>query len=149
MINSGTPDQVTTDAALLLLKLAGATSTFEASHAAAAFQRHRREMRLEGSNVPASLEVLEAVFATVSLGSRRVTAGQVGAELRPDQDGGQRDHRDENEGELLTRAQAARRLRCSVSTIKRRERSGELRPVRHGRVVRHRRTDLDSFLDGE
>ena len=134
------------DVATALLRVVGA-STSDAAHLAGAIGRHRREMRLEGSSVPPTLDALEQVFARIAIGSRKVTGGHSGPEIDAVSDPGDgRSH--ESPTDLLDRKQAARRLRCSESTVKRREAAGELRPIRHGRVVRHRVTDLDAYLEG-
>jgi excisionase family DNA binding protein len=122
-----------------MLRLLGGTDA-GAAHVAAALARHRRDMRLEGSAVPEWLDELERVFATVALGPRGSTRVQVGSEIGDPADPTEPDH------ELVTRQQAAKRLRCSTSTLKRRERAGELVPVRNGRLVRYRTADLDDYM---
>lgn len=121
-----------------LLRILGAGRS-EAAHVAAALQRHRREMRLEGSSVPTSLDALEKVFARIAVGPPRDTAGHpqtnVGALAVPSDDAVMPDT-------LLNRTQAAKRLRCSVRTLNRRD----LPKVRHGRIVSYRVADLDAFL---
>jgi len=47
---------------------------------------------------------------------------------------------------LLTFEEAARELRCSLATVKRRVRAGELPVFRDGRIVRVRSTDLERFI---
>ena len=48
--------------------------------------------------------------------------------------------------EMLTRKELAERWRCSVETIKRRERAGILHPVILGaRMPRYRRTDIEAI----
>ena len=47
---------------------------------------------------------------------------------------------------LLTRAQVANELACSVSTVKRRIRGGELPAVVDGRLVRVREADLRRYV---
>jgi len=44
---------------------------------------------------------------------------------------------------LLTRRDLAVRWQCSVETVKRRESSGILHPVRLGRTVRYREADIE------
>lgn len=124
-----------------LLRMVGGTDA-DASHLAAAVSRHRRDMRLEGSAVPASLDALEKVFARVAVGPRRSTEDHRGSDV-----GDVPARRDSGiAADQLTRGQAAKRLRCSVSTLKRRESEGELLPVRHGRIVRYRVSDIDDYL---
>lgn len=48
--------------------------------------------------------------------------------------------------ELLTVPQVADRLGCSVATVKRRVRTGELPAYRDGRLVRVRELDLDRYI---
>jgi len=48
--------------------------------------------------------------------------------------------------EMLTRKELAERWRCSIETIKRRERAGILRPVLLGaRMPRYRRLDVEDI----
>lgn len=139
------PDAATPVAVALLCMVGG--SVQDAAHVAGALGAHRRNQRLMGAGVPASIEALEALFAAIALGPRRVIAGHDGSKvglLAERRDG--IPHEDEPLPDLLSREQAARRLRCSVSTLKRRERTGDLCPVRHGRLVRHRLVDLDRFI---
>lgn len=126
-----------------LLAMLGA-STSDAAHLASAIAGHRKAMRLEGVGVPASLDVLERVFAMIAIGPRRVSEGHRGSEVGADDVPPDHDH--VTDTSLLTRAQAAARMRCSVSSVKRRERDGALTPIRHGRVVRHRVADIDAYL---
>lgn len=48
--------------------------------------------------------------------------------------------------ELLTLAQVADELGCSVATVKRRIRSGALPAYRDGRLVRIRERDLERYI---
>ncbi len=48
---------------------------------------------------------------------------------------------------LLTAKQAARRLLCSERTLQRRVAAGQLAPVRNGRIVRFRVTDIDAVIN--
>lgn len=50
--------------------------------------------------------------------------------------------------ELLTLPQVAERLSCSVATVKRRLRAGELPAYRDGRLVRVREQDLGRYIAG-
>jgi hypothetical protein len=49
------------------------------------------------------------------------------------------------EEKLFTRKQVATRHLCTVETIKRREKAGLLRPLKIGRTIRHRLSDLIRF----
>ena len=142
------PDRAAASAAATLLTVVGGKAG-DAAHLSTALEHYRRGQRLLGLGYPDSLMVLQDVFAAAAFRSQRVTVGQGGSDLGPSAVRGEsRSHDSEPMPDLLTRSQAALRLRCSESTLKRRERSGELHPVRHGRVVRYRREDLDAFLEG-
>jgi excisionase family DNA binding protein len=144
--NSGSvPDPATVAVARALLLLLDTSPNTVAAHVADAIQLHRRRRRLEGASVPAALEALGTVFATVALeSSRRATADQEGsvvadrsftvdcADMSPDA--------------LVTTAQAATRMNVSPSTVKRRAAAGVLVALRHGRVVRFRIADIDSLI---
>jgi hypothetical protein len=47
--------------------------------------------------------------------------------------------------EFFTRKQVANRHKVTVETIKRRERSGLLKPLKIGRTIRHRLSDILAF----
>lgn len=47
---------------------------------------------------------------------------------------------------LLTLSEVAARMSCSVATVKRRVRSGDLPAMRDGRLVRVRETDLERYV---
>ncbi len=57
--------------------------------------------------------------------------------------------KEDDSGKLITREEAAERLSCSVSTIQRLEKSGELpEPKRYGhRTVRHKLSDIRAFAE--
>lgn len=114
----------------------------EAHHLAAAIGTYRSAKRLETEDVGQTMRALQRVAARVARGPRRSVEDQRGAEVgdsAPAGDGGPMPDT------LLTRLQAAKRMGCHVSTLKRREQQG-LKVVRHGRVVRYRVADIDEFL---
>lgn len=138
------PDGAPTVLVALLRVVGGSPS--DAAHISAALAAHRRSQADEGAAVPASIRAVEQLAASVFFGSRRATEGQRSAEFdhSPRVPDGERVTTNDS---LLTRAQAARRARCSTSTIKRREAAGDLVAVRHGRVVPYRAGDIDNLGD--
>lgn len=50
--------------------------------------------------------------------------------------------------ELLTRREAAEILGCSVDTVDRRIREGQLKAIRNGRLIRVSADDLRAFIKG-
>lgn len=48
---------------------------------------------------------------------------------------------------LLTKKEAADRLRVTARTLERWAAAGELLPVRFGRIVRYRASDIEAFID--
>lgn len=88
--------------------------------------------------------MLERVVAQLS---RRVTEGQEGSTF----DVVSQDAHDQSMSSpppLVTYAEGARLLTCSVSTLKRRIRSGALEPVQISeRGVRLRRTDIERLIE--
>ncbi len=87
--------------------------------------------------------MVDRVVAQVS---RRVTRGQECSTF--DMGLPSAEHRSV-ENLLVTYSDAALMLAWSVSTLRRRVREGLLTPVRHGRAVRLRRTDLEHLIEGE
>lgn len=47
---------------------------------------------------------------------------------------------------LYTKMQAAEYLQCSLSTINRRIKTGDLNPLKNGRIVRLTESELDRFI---
>lgn len=141
----GDADDATQRAITAALLLSVHAGSFDAVHVANALGQYIQSRRNIG--VPPSLARLEALFASLGVSSQRVTAAHDGPEVGPAQT--RRNRRPygvvEPPAGLLTREQAAQRLGCSPSTVKRRERAGDLVPVRHGRLVRYRLADLDAY----
>lgn len=92
--------------------------------------------------IPGGLELLERAFSLA--GSPRVTRGQDGSVVEPSLS--PPDAGPVLAETLLTVPQAAARMRCSTSTVKRRIRGQLLPTVRNGRLVRIRVRDIDDFL---
>jgi excisionase family DNA binding protein len=51
--------------------------------------------------------------------------------------------------ELLSRRDIAALFQCSTLTVIRMEQAGTLTPVRIGKLVRHRREDVQAYLDNQ
>lgn len=133
--------------ATALLQLLGGTPA-DAAHLASALRRYRGTLRLEGAGTPSSLDALERVFVRVwasrqSASPADTSTHDTGRQGRPEL-GGVLEPADSG---LMTGKQAAARIGCAVRTLQRREAAGELSPIRHGRVVRYRRADVDAYLD--
>jgi excisionase family DNA binding protein len=47
---------------------------------------------------------------------------------------------------LYTKMQAAEYLQCSLSTINRRIKTGDLKPLKNGRIVRFTESELERFI---
>lgn len=120
----------------LLLSL----SETAAVHVLSALIDHRRTCRLQHLAYPIELDQIAAQL------SGRLIRGQECSTLdaaAPAQ------HAEHVEPTLLTYAVAAQMLAVSVPTLRRRVAEGVLTPVRHGRTVRLRRTDLEHLIEGE
>jgi excisionase family DNA binding protein len=102
--------------------------------------RQRKQAVRDGLRFPPTLEVLQRQLLD---GSREVTGGQEGSSFDLAAEGGFSLQGNED----LTITEAARLLRWSTSTLKRRLRQGEMPVVRSGRMVRIRRVDLSNFQD--
>ncbi len=107
-------------------------------HVAVAIRHYRSTARRDGRAVPAALTDLEGLL------SERAMTRPEPTEL------GQLESIAESEAMsplLLTAKQAARRLLCSERTLQRRVAAGHLSPVRNGRIVRFRVTDIDAAIN--
>lgn len=119
------------------------TPRIDASHIAAALDSYGRELRRNGRKLPAALTELQQVMVGIAIGSIGSAGDHTGSRVAPT-------YPDFHDGAvttdtLLCRAEAAKRLACSVSTLKRRESAGDLPAFRHGRLVRYRVADLDGL----
>jgi excisionase family DNA binding protein len=108
-------------------------------HLALAIRSHRNARRARWEAVPAELVTLETAL------SSRLSRGQDSPSLAVP--GAVVESSDVSPELVVTQAQAAQRLRCSLSTIKRRVKAGDLRVSRVGGLVRIRIQDLDAYLN--
>lgn len=109
-----------------------------AGHLAVAVRLYRQRAGHDGLRIPPELRDVEREMAA------RAMRGQQGTPLA---DLWESRNAEPAFGKLLTYQQAAARLNCSERTIKRRVATGELVPVRSGRVTRLLVTDVDDYID--
>ncbi|MCW2497507.1 hypothetical protein [Jatrophihabitans sp.] len=138
----GASDVATMHVAVALLEMVSTHPEVTAAHLADVIRKWRREKAYEGSRIP-GFDVLEQVFAELGTSARQGTRVQHGAVLA----GSGEVVDGEPMTDLLDRKQTSRRMRCSVDTVKRREIDGSLTPIRNGRLVFHRVTDIDAYLN--
>jgi len=117
--------------AMLVLELDGDVS----GHLAIAVRLYRDMLRKHGMAEPPELEQLEQTACRVAAGGQK--RSRVSSTVAVEE------HR---ERAYLDRRQAANIAGASVSTVDRWIRRGELSATRRGRIVRIKRSDLDSFL---
>ena len=123
------------DDPFLVLKL----SPTDQAHVCAALQDYRRRLQANGTTMPPALIDMIANVAQRSIeGHRGSNIGGIPVEADPSP----------VTPDMVTLAQAAQQMTCSLSTVKRRIHDGDLTAVRHGRVLRIRRDEVARYLDG-
>lgn len=107
-------------------------------HLAVAIRMYRNLCTQQGQRVPPTLREIEQAMA------QRAMRGHEGSSLDQSPRAG---NPHVVNRKLLSYAEAARAMSCSVSTVKRRIAAGELAAVRDGRCARIRAVDLDSYIE--
>lgn len=113
-------------------------SPSDAAHLVVALQLYRKHCATDALPFPDGLAQMEA---TVSSGVMQGQAGSTFADVPTPA------HSADVARDLVTYAQAARMLSCSLSTVKRRVRTGQLVPVRLGGTARLRIAAVRAFID--
>jgi excisionase family DNA binding protein len=133
-------------AAHTLLVALGGTDA-DAAHLAAAIRVYRDRRRSEGMGMPAAIRSAEETFAELAVSSSPMTTRGHALSVSAQSDEAV-DDAVVGWYQMLTVAETAQRMRCSESTVRRREREGGLVACRHGRLVRFRADIVDAYNEG-